>query len=222
VKSPGFGHVALRVDVLSPCIVLVTDPAFGDERIVRCVQEAAGVLPPGGLCVQLRDRRRARTSLRLFASRLRIVTRAVGASLVVNGDAEVARDVGADGVHLPESAASSARAARAVCGRRAWMSVAAHSDDAVSRAVADGAAAVLVSPIFSKDARGVSALRSARAAAARSLKIYALGGVTPDNARSCAAAGADGVAVIRALLASDEPARAARRLHDALTSRCYS
>jgi thiamine-phosphate pyrophosphorylase len=201
-------------------IVLVTDPAFADERIVSCIRHAAGALPPGALCVQLRDRRRARTGLRLFASRLRHVTRDLGVSLVVNGDAEIARDVGADGVHLPERAESSVSKARAVCGPRAWISVAAHSDDATARAVRDGADAVLVSPVFSKDARGVAALRSARSVAARALQIYALGGVTPDNARSCALAGADGVAVIRALLASDEPARAARRLHDALTSRC--
>ena len=46
--------------------------------------------------------------------------------------------------------------------------------------------------------------------------MYALGGVDADNARACAEAGADGVAVVRALLASPEPARVARAMHDAL------
>ena len=201
-----------------PRIVLVTDPVFGDDRIVAVVERAAAALPTGALCVQLRDKARGRTGLRLFASRLRLVTRRAGASLVVNGDAEVARDVGADGVHWPEGTA------RALSGspRRTWVSVAAHTDEAVMRAVRDRADAALVSPIFSKRARGVAALRAARFLAARALKIYALGGVTPDNAGACASAGADGVAVIRALLAADDPAAAARRLHDALALRCYS
>ncbi len=201
-----------------PSIVLITDPTFGDDSIVGVVERAAAALPPGALCVQLRDKARGRTGLRLFASRLRLVTRRAGASLVVNGDAEIARDVGADGVHWPEGGVRTHPAS----SHRMWVSVAAHSDEAVVRAVRDGANAVLVSPIFSKRARGVAALRTARFLAAGAAKIYALGGVTPDDAGACAAAGADGVAVIRALLAAADPAAAARRLHDALALRCYS
>jgi thiamine-phosphate pyrophosphorylase len=204
--------------VISPRILLVTDPAFGDERIVGVVERAGAALPAGAFCVQLRDKARGRTSLRLFASRLRLVTRRAGASLVVNGDAEVARDVGADGVHWPDGAPHALPAS----SQQMWVSVAAHSDETVVRAVRDRVDAALVSPIFSKRARGLAALRAAHFLAARALKIYALGGVTPDNAGACASAGADGVAVIRALLAAADPASAARRLHDALVLRCYS
>ncbi len=205
-------------------VVLITDPAYGDEAIVRCVEAAGRALPPGALCVQLRDRRRPLISLRVFASRLRGVTRALEASLVVNGDARVARDVGADGVHLARGAGSVADA-RSAFGRPAWVSVAAHSDDDVRQALGEGADAVLVSPIFptrspaplavAKEPRGLAALRAARAVAPAGLQIYALGGVTPDRAPDCLAAGADGVAVIRALLDSAEPAGVARRLYAA-------
>ncbi|MGH7434204.1 MAG: hypothetical protein ACRENE_00850, partial [Polyangiaceae bacterium] len=77
--------------MIRPRLLLVTDPAFGDDGIVRCVQRAGAVLPPGSFAVQLRDKSRGLGSLRLFASRLRVATRAVGASLVVNGNAYVAR-----------------------------------------------------------------------------------------------------------------------------------
>jgi thiamine-phosphate pyrophosphorylase len=73
----------------------------------------------------------------------------------------------------------------------------------------------LGSPAAAKEARGPGALRSARRAVGERIALYALGGVTPERAPSCAAAGADGVAVLRALLASPEPARLARALHDA-------
>lgn len=212
-----------------PRVILVTDPVFGDDGIVRCVEAVARALPPGALCVQLRDKQRALVSLRVFASRLRLVTRSLGAALVINGDPRLARDVGADGVHLGRGAGSAA-AARAMCGAGAWVSVSAHTDGAVRRAVADGADAALVSPVFpsrppsvyadSKEGRGLEALRSARRVAGAALQLFALGGVDADNTRACAQAGADGVAVVRALLASPEPARVARAMHDALGGRC--
>jgi thiamine-phosphate pyrophosphorylase len=212
--------------MIAPRLILVTDPAFGDDCLVRCVERAARVLPRGALCVQLRDKRRTRASLRMLAGRLRTVTRAVGAAFVLNGPADIARDAGADGVHLP-SDGGPVRAARAVFPG-AWVSVATHTDEEVRRAVEGGADAVLVSPVFAsrpagsgsvrKEGRGLEALRAARAIAG-DVPTYALGGVGPGEARACRAAGAFGVAVIKALLASDSPARAARAIHDALAPR---
>jgi thiamine-phosphate pyrophosphorylase len=210
---------------VAPRIILVTDPAFGDDAIVHCIEATASKLPQGTLCVQLRDKQRAVVSLRVFASRLRLVTRAVGATLVINGDARLARDVGADGVHLGRDAGS-VEDARGAVGKRGWITVSAHSDGAVRRGIAEGADGVLVSPVFpsrppsilapSKEGRGLDALRMAKALAGDRVAIYALGGVDADNARACGEAGADGVAVVRALLASPEPARVARAIHDAL------
>ncbi len=220
---------------------LVTDPWFGDDVVVRCITRVSRVLDRGAFGVQLRDKRRAIPSLRLFASQLRLVTRDAGAFFAVNGHNEdavrVARDVGADGVHLGGGAGSVAEA-RAVMGPRAWISVAAHSDDDVRRAGHERADAVLVSPIFAtapashappangslasrprKVARGIEALRSARACAAPELCVIALGGITADTVASCVSAGADGVAVIRALLASDHPDEVARAIDDGLRRR---
>jgi thiamine-phosphate diphosphorylase len=210
-----------------PRVVLITDPAFGDDAIERCVLAAGAAFSAGALCVQVRDRSRLKCSLRMFAGRLRISTRSVGAWLVVNGDARIARDIGADGVHLGRGAGS-VRDARSIF-RDAWVSTAAHSDEDVRRASDEGADAVLVSPVFStrpplsreksKEARGVGAIRAARALARATVAIYALGGVTQENARACVQAGADGVAVLRALLASADPARVARAIDDATSRR---
>ncbi len=214
---------------MKPRVILVTDPVFGDDGIVRCVEAVARALPAGALCVQLRDKHRALVSLRVFASRLRLVTRSLGAGLIINGDARLARDVGADGVHLGQGSGTVVEA-RATCGPGAFISASAHSDGAVRRALADGADAALVSPVFpsrppsvyaeQKEGRGLDALRSARAVAGDRLLLYALGGVDADNTRACAQAGADGVAVVRAVLASPEPGRVARAMHDALGARC--
>jgi thiamine-phosphate pyrophosphorylase len=212
-------------------LILITDPAFGDDVVVRRVRAVGLALPRGALSIQLRDKHRPRIALRVFAAELRRVTRSVGAALIVNGDAIVARDVGADGVHLGGDTrdALGIAAARAIVGPHAWVSVAAHSDDDVRRAAAEGADAVLVSPVFAtrgpsvaaspKPPRGLGAIRSARQSAPARVAVYALGGVTADNAGLCADAGADGVAVMRALLAGAEPACIARGIHDALARR---
>jgi thiamine-phosphate pyrophosphorylase len=156
-----------------------------------------------------------------------VTTRTVGARLLVNGDARIARDVGADGVHLGRGSDSVADARFIL--RDAWVSTAAHTDDEVRRASDEGADAVLVSPVFTtrppfstgpaKEARGLQAIRSARALAGSRMAVVALGGVTPENARACVEAGADGVAVVRALLASADPGRAARAIDDAIVRR---
>jgi thiamine-phosphate pyrophosphorylase len=215
---------------MRPRLVLVTDPAFADDAIVRCTDAVAAVLPPGTFCVQLRDKRRSIASLRMLACRLRVATRKAGALLVMNGHPRLARDVGADGVHL--GGGGSVVEARAAFGRPTWISVAAHSDNDVRRALDEGADAALVSPIFAtrpptsvrgdapaKAPRGLEAIRAARAIAGSRLMVFALGGVTLERVRPCAAAGADGVAVLRALLASPAPAALARAIHDVLAPR---
>jgi len=214
-------------------VFLVTDPAYDDRLILRIVDEVAVALPRGALGVQLRDKLRSVPQVRALAAKLRRTTADRGALFVVNGDIELARDVAADGVHLGGGARTVADV-RARCGDAAWVSVAAHSDAAVRDALADGANAVLVSPIYPtapppvnapsesrirlrdvviKAPRGVDALTSARAVVGSKLAVYALGGISPHNAATCVAAGADGVAVIRAVFASPRPVEAARALH---------
>ncbi|HXX69710.1 MAG TPA: thiamine phosphate synthase [Polyangiaceae bacterium] len=210
----------------------MTDSVFGDDVVLDCVRRVGGSLPRGEFGVQLRDKRRPIVSLRVFAWQLRRATQKVGASLFINGNAQLARDVGAEGVHLGTAAGTVARA-RAIFGRACWVSVAGHSDHDVRRAVGDGADAVLVSPVFDsrshspwrdregerKVGRGVEAIRSARRAVPLESFLYALGGVTADTATACAAAGADGVALVRGLLGSAEPGRVARAIHDAFDGR---
>jgi thiamine-phosphate pyrophosphorylase len=203
--------------------MLITDPAFSDQLTVRCVAAVAASLPPGALVVQIRDKRRAEGSLRLLGWQLRIATRDHGAWLLVNGRVGLARELGADGVHLGRGAATVAHA-RGVLPRPSWISVAAHSDQDVTRAREEGADAVLVSPVFvthslspdgrRKEPRGLECLVSARSRAGPDLRVFALGGVTAASARTCASAGADGVALTRGLLCADDPAREARAIHD--------
>jgi thiamine-phosphate pyrophosphorylase len=200
-----------------PPLLLVTDPAYGDDAILRVIEACGAALPARAFAVQLRDKRRELVSLRMFASRLRLLTKKIGAWLVINGSAQLARDVGADGVHLG-GGSGTVDDARKICGERAFVSIAAHSDDAVRGGVKDGASGALVSAIFASpgkgSGRGVQALRAARAIAPPDFAIYALGGIDQTNAGMCIHAGATGVAVIRALFLAADPAAEARAIYD--------
>lgn len=180
-----------------------------DERVVAVAEALCASVDQVG--IQLRDRTRTDEELRPLAERLREITARRGASLVVNRRVALARSIGADGVHVGRS---SLRHVRSVWPS-IWLSAPTHSDDDVREACADGANAVLVSPIFSTpdkgEPRGLDAVRSARAIAGKAT-VVALGGIGAADARPCFEAGADAIAVIRALQYAYDPAAVAKAL----------
>lgn len=199
-------------------IVLVTDPRYPHDHLVRTIAIVHRALPPGALIVQLRDKTSPPAERDALAARIR----ETGARFVLNGTPEDALRVGAAGVHLPGDAPDVARA-RAIFGEDAWISIAAHDDPAVERARRERATAALVSPIYDTPrkgpARGEDALVRASAITRREVAIIALGGVDVRRAASCAAAGADGIAVIRAIFDAADPARVALALSGPFTAR---
>jgi thiamine-phosphate pyrophosphorylase len=210
-----------------PKIILVTDSTYADDRIVEVVEACARALPKGTFAVQLRDRKKEEPALRAFAERLRATTKELGAMFLVNGHTQIAKDVGADGIHLGGTAVKvpQARELFGAAGESLFVTIAAHSDQAVKLGAKDGANGALVSAIFASPGkaagRGVDALRTARVSARASeenerFTIYALGGVERSNAAECALAGADGVAVIRALLLASDPGAEALAIYESL------
>jgi thiamine-phosphate pyrophosphorylase len=199
-------------------ILLVTEPRYGDDAICDAARAVGSALPADAFAIQLRDKARDPYAIAPLARRLRTITRDYGVRLFVNSYVGLAREIEADGVHLGSAEVGSIAGARALFP---FVSVAAHSDDDVLRARDAGATAALVSPIFATPGkgapRGVAAVRSARSVAPRPFAIFALGGIDAANARACGDAGADGVAVIRAILGAGAAhyAAAARRLHEA-------
>jgi thiamine-phosphate pyrophosphorylase len=197
-----------------PRLFLVTDPAYAFAYIESVVSQLGEALPRGSFGVQLRDKRSARDDVRALGERLRELTRMCDAPFVINGDLELARTIHSDGVHLGGDAPCLAEARSTL--PRAWISVAAHSDRDVERALEGGADAVFVSPIYETPGkgppRGTPAIARARSIAGSALAIYALGGVCVRRARACCEAGALGVAVIRAVLDAPDPALEARSI----------
>lgn len=170
----------------------------------------------GGLpAVQLRDKDLGGRALYLVAEQLRNATTRAGALLLVNDRIDVAVAVGADGVHLGGGSVP-VDVARALLPAGALVGQSVHSADQAASSTADF---VFFGPVYDTPAKrafgapqGVARLRTAVEQAR--VPVIGIGGVDADNAAAVRGTGAVGVAVIRAILAADDPAAATRVLLD--------
>src|SRR5258708_34713431 len=181
-------------------LYLITAPG---EDPVRGVRAALSVLPRGTAGVQLGQPVPARLLLER-ARRLREICTEFEAPLLVNDRADVALAARADGVHLPARGLKAADA-RALGVRLVGESV--HSPEEAARSEADFC---VFAPVFDtpgKAAQGLDKLAEACRATRR--PVFALGGIDASNASKAIDAGARGVACIRAVLGSPDPAAAA-------------
>ena len=129
--------------------------------------------------------------------------------VIVNDRPDVALATGADGVHLPANSFP-ADVVRRVFGKDLLIGVSTHSSADVSAAASSGADYIFFGPVFETPGKGspvgISNLSEA-AHRAGSLPVIALGGIDGDNFDRAMAAGARGVAAIRAFNVSESRRR---------------
>ena len=197
-----------------PVVHLITDRRLARDLAARADAALAG-LPPGRAAIHLREKDLGGRELLALARSLAAVCRRRGQRLVVNDRLDVALAAGADGVHLP-SAGIPPEDARRLVGADRLVGVSCHSAADVARARAGGADFAFLSPIHDTPSKravgppgGVAALREA---GGLGLPHVALGGITAANAAEARAAGAVGVAAIRAWLEGPDPTAAVRGL----------
>ena len=200
----------------APALMLITDRSLLQGR---ALEEVASQAVDGGVtAVQLREKDLSGCDLYELAMTLRAVLQG-RALLLVNDRADVAAASGADGVHLPERCLP-AHAVRSLVGEGCIIGRSVHSVDAAVQAEREGADYVQVGPVFataSHPSAKPCGLRLVRTVAeAVSVPVIAVGGIDATRVRDVVDAGADGVAVIRAILSADDPAAAASRIRFAL------
>lgn len=197
-----------------PIVHLVTDRALVPDLAAHLDGLLRGVAP-GRVAVQLREKSLGGGALAALGAVLAEVCHAHRQLLLVNGRLDVALACGADGVHLPASAVDPG-AARRLLGPGALIGVSCHSLADVERARAAGASYATFGPVWatpSKAGLGTPlGLERLREASRLGLPLVALGGVEPGVAPLAFAAGASGVAAIRAWLTGPSPAAAVRAL----------
>jgi len=210
------GHGQWSMGVWPRLIALTDDRVIAGGRVVERAAAMAGAAG-SALCVGLRSRALGDGDLHALAVRLAGVLAPHGSLLAVSGRADIARSVGAAIVLAGRGAMATADLKRVSPQAAVIRSV--HDRAEIEAARADGADAVMAGPVFETashpgaPAAGVSLVTAALAAAP---KAFAVGGITSERVAEVLAAGAWGVAAIRALWDSDDPAAAAGAFLEAL------
>jgi thiamine-phosphate pyrophosphorylase len=203
-----------------PTLYLVTDPALGRGRPLADIVAAA--VHGGVTLVQLRDKEAGGRALLEEARALQALLAPLGVPLIVNDRVDVAVAAGAAGCHVGQTDLPAA-AARALLGPDAILGVsldAVHQVAAVDPDIVDYVAHGPFAPTLTKmDAGGpVGAEGLAMVRRLTALPLVAIGGIDAENAGAAIRAGADGIAVVSAIVAAADPAAASRELLAAIAA----
>ncbi|HYU13117.1 MAG TPA: thiamine phosphate synthase [Stellaceae bacterium] len=199
-----------------PPLLVISDRTHARRPLLEI---AAAAFAGGCRWFSLREKDLSAAERRVLLAELVALGRRHGATVMAHDDIDGVLETGAAGVHLPGSGDPAAARRRLPQG---LIGVSAHSAGEAAAALHAGADYVTLSPIFLTESKpgygpalGLDALAAAAAAAPG--PIIALAGITPDNARSCIAAGAHGVAVMGEVMRAADPEKAVRRLLAAIT-----
>ena len=187
-------------------------PDLADTALL--VGKAQLVLAGGAQLLQYRNKTADYNTRRAQAAALLDVCRRHGAMLIINDDVELARELGADGVHVGADDAA-VSAARARLGSDKIVGASCYNDLGRAQSAATQRADYIAFGSFFasrvKPAAARAQLSLLPAARQLGLPVVAIGGITLDNAGELINAGADAVAVISALFAAPDAEVAARK-----------
>jgi len=194
-----------------PPLYAILDP----EQVQVSLPEMASRLAASGVAlVQLRDKKSSAARVLARARELKAVLAPLGVRFLLNDRPDIAAIADCAGVHvgqddlLPEDA-------RRIVGPSRWVGVSTHTLDQLRVAAATSADYIAIGPVFPTSTKenpdpvvGLDFIRAARRLTGKPL--VAIGGITLETAGEVFRAGADSVAVIRDIVAAQDPAERAR------------
>lgn len=195
-------------------LYVITDS--GLQRGRSHVQVVTEALRGGADVIQLREKNASTRELVEIGRALREVTREYGALFIVNDRVDVALAVDTDGVHVGQDDMPCAMVRRIV-GPNKIIGVSAATPEEALQAVRDGADYLGVGAIYATSTKAdagaaVGPGRLAEIKQAVDVPIVAIGGINIHNAAEAVLHGADGVAVISAIVASPDVRQATEAL----------
>ncbi|MBD3297516.1 MAG: thiamine phosphate synthase [candidate division Zixibacteria bacterium] len=196
--------------------------AITDESLSRGrthAEIAAAAIAGGADVVQLRDKTSWGRRLYDMARRIRALTHDAGVAFVMNDRVDIGMAVGAEGVHvgvddLPPDAT------RTLIGPDRILGLSARNVNEAIEAERQGADYIGFGPIYearktkpdTADPTGLEALK--QVCERVQCPVIAIGGITLDNVAEVIRAGADGVAIISAIVAADDIATTTRQFKE--------
>ena len=201
-------------------LYLITGDQGGEVETARIVEAA---LEGGASVIQLRKKTMAKGEQYSIARALRRLTQLHGALFIVNDHADIAIAADADGVHLGQDdlPPSAVRELPGFDGRLIGRST--HSLEQAKGAIGEGADYIAVGPVYPTPTKAgrppVGTALVSDVAAIADRPFVAVGGIDDENAPAVVEAGAGAIAVVRAVYDAANPAEAARRLREIISTR---
>jgi 8-oxo-dGTP diphosphatase len=185
----------LRAMALPTCYAITDAAGLGAECMLLRLD---GALAQGLRLVQVREKALAAADLAALCRAVLLRCRATGARVLVNGDIELARAVGADGVHLPSAQLMGLQQKPGFD----LVGASVHTSAELARAQQLECDFAVLGPVLPTASHpGATPLGwegFARIAAGATLPVYALGGLSPEDAPTAWAHGAHGLAMLGA------------------------
>ena len=188
----------------------------------KAVTVAEALLADGVDLLQLRAKNCPAREIEKLAGELRAITACRNVPLIINDHPEIARDVGAEGLHLGQDDLPSAEARRIV-GADCAVGKSTHSVDQAIRAFYEGADYIGFGPIFATPTKpdylpiGLEEIEKVHDAVR--IPIFCIGGIKLDNLAKVIEAGARRVVIVSGLLQARDPAEYARSAKQMLLHR---
>jgi thiamine-phosphate pyrophosphorylase len=191
-------------------LYVILDPSIRPDRSLTDVLKASA--EAGAKIFQYRNKTASMKDAYADASVLRKVASELGVTFIVNDRCDLALAVDADGVHLGQGDLPY-NYARTIMGPVKLIGLSTHSMDQVKEAEIVKPDYIGFGPIFKPGSKqdhdpvvGIEGLRAVRSLTA--LPIFAIGGITLENVGEVMQAGANGVALISAILDAPDVGRA--------------
>jgi thiamine-phosphate pyrophosphorylase len=186
------------------------------EQVVECA--AAG----GAGCIQIREKTMPDAQLLDHTGKLTQLAHELGMHVMINDRVQIAKLVGADGVHLGQDDLPIA-AARELLGPRMWIGRTCPTNEQAIEAIDQGADTCGLGPVFASSTKSKPSLAGIKLIQdylndprARTTPLLAISGITPTNVDQLSAIGCPGVAVSSAVCSSDDPQSAARSIVESI------
>jgi thiamine-phosphate pyrophosphorylase len=195
-------------------LCLVTDRGLSRGRAITDVVAAA--VKGGATMVQLREKEAGTREFLEIARAVKAILQPHGIPLLINDRVDIAIAVDAEGVHVGQTDMPVA-IVRQMIGPGKIIGLSAGREEYILAADAAAADYLGIGPLYAQTTKkntGREPLGPQGFAEMRKLTrkpVMAIGGLKPDNAASVVAAGADGLAVVSAIVGADDVEEAARK-----------